>query len=201
VVWRWTAANNTVTTLVSAGLNGPRGVAVDGAGNVYIAEYYNHAIKELPRAFVDTAAKTEWAGIGSDVLPSVLSASQNLLAPFAPTSSQPWLTISGVANGVVSVDFTANNTGIARAAQITVLGKSITLNQTAATAPVMGGSVGLPDGSFQLHFPTGLFPALLETTAGNGGSKINAKEVIVFPDGLRMYLQRDIKTGAERFQK
>jgi hypothetical protein len=57
-----------------------------------------------------------------------------------------------VANGVVSFDFTANNTGIARAAQITALGKSIALNQAAATAPVMGGSVGLPDGSFQLNF-------------------------------------------------
>jgi hypothetical protein len=69
---------------VLRGCTGPWGVAVDGAGNVYIAEYYNHAIKELPRAFVDTAAKTEWAGIGSDVLPSVLPASQNLLASVRP---------------------------------------------------------------------------------------------------------------------
>ena len=35
-----------VTTLVSSGLNQPDGVAVDGAGNVYIADTYNNAIKE-----------------------------------------------------------------------------------------------------------------------------------------------------------
>jgi hypothetical protein len=149
---KWTAANQTVTTLVSSGLNTPYGVAVDNAGNVYIADSGNNAMKELPRAFVDPTAMTEGAGIGSDVLPSVLPASENLLAPFAPTSSQSWLTISGTANGVVSFDFTANNTGTARAAQLTVLGQSIIINQTAATPPVMGAPVRMPDGSFQLSF-------------------------------------------------
>jgi len=41
---KWTAANNTVTTLVPSGLNQPDSVAVDGAGNVYIASEGNHAI-------------------------------------------------------------------------------------------------------------------------------------------------------------
>ncbi len=35
-----------VTALVSSGLSYPGGVAVDGAGNVYIADSANHAIKE-----------------------------------------------------------------------------------------------------------------------------------------------------------
>ena len=35
-----------VTTLVSSGLNEPEGVAVDGAGNVYIADTGDNAIKE-----------------------------------------------------------------------------------------------------------------------------------------------------------
>jgi sugar lactone lactonase YvrE len=35
-----------VTTLVSSGLNNPYGVAVDGSGNVYTADYNNNAIKE-----------------------------------------------------------------------------------------------------------------------------------------------------------
>ena len=37
---------NPVTPMVSLGLNEPTGVAVDGAGNVYIADYGNNAIKE-----------------------------------------------------------------------------------------------------------------------------------------------------------
>ena len=34
----WNAATQPVAALVSAGLNGPRGVAVDSSGNVYIAD-------------------------------------------------------------------------------------------------------------------------------------------------------------------
>ena len=37
---------NYSTTIVSTGLNGPGGVAVDGAGNVYIADTTNNAIKK-----------------------------------------------------------------------------------------------------------------------------------------------------------
>src|ERR1700691_4648920 len=35
-----------MTTLVSAGLNAPHGVGVDGQGNVYIADAYNNAVEE-----------------------------------------------------------------------------------------------------------------------------------------------------------
>jgi DNA-binding beta-propeller fold protein YncE len=38
--------NNNVTTLVASGLSSPYGVAVDGAGNVYIADTSHNAIKE-----------------------------------------------------------------------------------------------------------------------------------------------------------
>ena len=111
---KWTAANNTVTTLVSSGLNMPQGVAVDGAGNVYIADTGNNAIKELPHAFVDPTAKLESAGRRQRCLAVVLPATANLLGPFAPTSDQPWLTITGITNGVVSFAFTANRCPTAR---------------------------------------------------------------------------------------
>ena len=42
----WNATTGQLTTLVSSGLNDPFGVAVDGAGNVYIADTGNNAIKE-----------------------------------------------------------------------------------------------------------------------------------------------------------
>ena len=89
----------------------------------------NNAIKELPRAFVDPTAKWEGPAAGSDVLPVVLPATANLLAPFAPTSDQPWLTITGVTNGVVSFAFDANTTGTNRTAHITLLGQPISITQ------------------------------------------------------------------------
>jgi sugar lactone lactonase YvrE len=49
-VEKWTASNNTVTTLVSSGLDYPTGVAVDGMGNVYIADSNNNAIKKWTAA-------------------------------------------------------------------------------------------------------------------------------------------------------
>jgi sugar lactone lactonase YvrE len=42
----WSASTQSVSTLVSSGLNFPTGVAVDGAGNVYFADSRNNAIKE-----------------------------------------------------------------------------------------------------------------------------------------------------------
>ena len=39
-------AADQVTTLVSSGLNSPAGVAVDGVGNVHIADTHDNAIKE-----------------------------------------------------------------------------------------------------------------------------------------------------------
>jgi hypothetical protein len=148
----WTAANNTVTTLVSSGLSGPVGVAVDGAGNVYIADTGNDAIKELPYAFVDPTPKLEGLDAGSDALPAVLPITENLLPPFAPVSDQPWLTITGVNNGVVSFSFTAN-TGPARTANITLLGQSIPITQgVIGTPPTLSGLQMLGNGVFQFAF-------------------------------------------------
>jgi DNA-binding beta-propeller fold protein YncE len=129
-VKEWTATNNTVTKLVS-GLNQPYGVAVDGAGNVYIADSGNNAIKERPRAFVNPTARAESAFAGGDVLPVVLPATQNLTGPFAPTSDSAWLTLSGVTNGVVSFNFTANTNASSRTGNITLLGQTIPVTQAA----------------------------------------------------------------------
>jgi DNA-binding beta-propeller fold protein YncE len=150
---KWTAANNTVTTLVSSGLGYSWGVAVDGAGNVYFSDNGNNTIDELPHAFVDPTARLEGAAAGIDVLPVVLPATESLLAPFAPTSDQPWLTISGINNGVVSFAFTANPGNSNRTAHVTLLGQSISITQTdTITPPTLINSVILGNGLFQFAF-------------------------------------------------
>ena len=146
----WLAASKTVTTLVSFALNQLYGVAVDGSGNVYIADSGNNAIKELPRAFVDTTAKTEPASSGSDSLPVVLPATASLTGPFLPASDSPWLTITGVTNGVVSFAFTANSSATNQTANITVMGMTVAVTQSAA--PLLTGITMLTNGAFQFGF-------------------------------------------------
>jgi sugar lactone lactonase YvrE len=150
-IMKWTAASSNVTTLVSSGLNGPNGVAADVAGNVYIADSNNNAVKELPYVFVDPTAKSESLAAGTDALPAVLPATENLRSPFAPSSDQPWLTISGVTNGVVSFSFTAN-TGSTRTAHITLLGQTIPVAQAGIMPPTLTGATMLGNGAFQFAF-------------------------------------------------
>jgi sugar lactone lactonase YvrE len=167
VVQEWTAANGIVTTLVAyPEVYAPYGVAVDGAGNVYIADFGHNAIEELPYAFVDPTPRLESLSAGNDALPPVLPATENLLPPFAPTSDQSWLTITGITNGVVSFSFTAD-TGPARTANITVLGQTIPITQgLIGTPPILIGAQMLGNGVLQFAFtnnPSGAFTVLSTT--------------------------------------
>jgi len=152
-ILEWAVTNSTLTSLVAAGLNSPAGVAVDGAGNLYIADTSNGVIEELPRAFVDPTPKGETASAGGDVLPVVLPPAVNLRAPFAPTSDQAWLTITGITNGVVGFAFTANTGSTPRTGHITLLGQPIAITQAALmTPPILFGPKLLGNGSFQFAF-------------------------------------------------
>jgi uncharacterized protein (TIGR03437 family) len=51
---------------VNAQLNGPSDVAVDGDGNIFIADYGNHAIRRLSGGVISTIAGTGAAGYGGD---------------------------------------------------------------------------------------------------------------------------------------
>jgi hypothetical protein len=139
---KWSVVNNTVAPLVATGLSYPYGVAVDGAGNIFVADTDNQAIKELPRVFVDSTPRIESPAAGSDALPAVLPATVNLLAPFAPTSDRSWLTISGIANGVVNFPFAANS-GPSRTAHITLLGETIPITQETIGTPTVVSHVQL----------------------------------------------------------
>jgi hypothetical protein len=89
-----------------------------------------------------------------------------LLPPFAPTSDQPWLTITGVTNGIVSFSFTANS-GSARTANISLLGQTIPITQgVIGTPPSLTGIQMLRNGVLQFDFtnnPSGSFTVLSTT--------------------------------------
>ena len=153
----WVAASQKLVTLVPNGVSNPTGVGVDDEQNVFVADFGNNAIKELPHAFVDPTARIEPATAGSDALPVVLPPGQNLLAQFAPTSSDPWLNIVNTAGGVVSFNFTANTNTSGRAASINLLGRSVFVVQEGIVLPpAISDATMLSSGVFQLSLSNGL---------------------------------------------
>lgn len=165
----WNAATKTFSTLLS-GVYGPIGTAVDANGNVYLLQNYvdccDGILSELPHAFVDPSPKLEGLAAGSDSLPPVLPATENLMPPFAPTSDESWLTITGVTDGVVSFSFTANS-GAARTANITLLGQTIPITQgTIGVPPLLTGIELLTNGLLRFSFTntlSGLFTVISST--------------------------------------
>jgi sugar lactone lactonase YvrE len=143
---KWTAATGNLTTLVPSGLSSPFGLAVDSTGNLFATDSTGNALLELPRAYVDPSARMESPVGGNDALPTVLPSAENLLAPFMPVSDQSWLQISSISNGVVGLSL-APNGGTSRAANITLLGQTVPVLQSApiytlGTTTLLEGSGG-----------------------------------------------------------
>ena len=159
------AATQQVTTLASTGLKYPAGVAVDGAGHVYIADTVNNAVKEIPYAFIGPSGLTEPASAGSDVLLPMLPSTTSLTGVFAPTSDQNWLTIGTIANGSLGFSFTANATASARVAHLTVLGQQITVTQSGA--PPVAQAQTITFGALA-NQPYGASPFTVSATASSG---------------------------------
>jgi len=158
----WAAADGSLTTLISS--ISPSGVAVDASGNVYFANHSANTVLALPYAFVDPTRKLEGTNAGADSLPTVLPFTENLLPPFAPTSDQSWLPITGITNGVVSFSFTATPSN--RVGHITLLGQTIPIVQAGLTPPNIASAQILSNGLLQFEFtngPGGSFTVLSST--------------------------------------
>src|SRR5581483_2869937 len=95
---------------VLSGLGSPQGVAVDGQRNIYFADAGSNTVEGFLHFLVDWTPKVEGLGAGVDSLPAVLPAPITTQHLAAPASNQPWLTITGVTNGVISFAFSAATT-------------------------------------------------------------------------------------------
>ena len=123
---KWSAGDRTAVQLfVPPNDGGVAGVAVNGTGDIYFTDPRFHYVYVLPNTFVDITARTENLASGTDSWPALLPVTANSTA----TSDQPWLTIDGISNGVLTVSFTADTNGVSRTANITLLGQKIPVTQ------------------------------------------------------------------------
>lgn len=186
-ILKWTASTQGIAQLAFPVY--ADGVAVDLNGNVFFTDRYYNRIEEAPRAFVNATSRTAPAAAGLDVLPVILPTTVNLKPPFLPTSNQSWLTFGTISNGVVNYAFTQNNTGASRAAQISVLGQSITVTQSFIPPPS-----GLTYTSNAPTYYVGL-PITANSPSSSGGAIISYSVSPALPAGLTLNTSTGVISG------
>jgi uncharacterized protein (DUF779 family) len=124
----------------NAQLNYPTGVAVDPAGNLYIADIYNNRIRVL------TPTDSSCTYSVSPTSFQAPASGGNLTVNIQTTAScswvvsgmPSWITVSGAFSGTGSATVTlvvAPNSGAAQSATVLVAGASVTVTQQPATSP------------------------------------------------------------------
>jgi uncharacterized protein (TIGR03437 family) len=122
----------------SAQLSGPSGVAVDSAGNVYIADYGNNRVRVLrpvgsscTYSVSPTTLQAPTSGGNS-----TFSIQTTASCSWAVSGLPSWIAVSGASSGAGSATVTlvvSPNSGAARSATIPIAGVSVTVTQLAAT--------------------------------------------------------------------
>ncbi len=131
---------------VAAGgrLNAPMGVAVDGQGNVYVADAGNNAVRKLVASeaacgYAVSPAAVEVLAAGGRV---TLNVSADAACEWAVSGLPEWITGSGAGAGAGEAALVvAANGGAARSAQIEVAGRGVTVRQASSVLEVSAGGV------------------------------------------------------------
>ncbi len=164
-VQEWSAANQQVVAL---GLVGGPGLAVDGSGNVYLASA--NRIVEQSNSFVGPATQSPALGATA---PAFVIPATSLSGVFSPTiqSNNPfphWVSIAGTYNQDISRSVIGLFIGVSwsyktQPATLSVLGRTIIVNQPASLLPVITLS---HQGSFVQGQQGAQYTITLSTPAG-----------------------------------
>ena len=134
-------------TATSAQLNFPKGVAVDGAGNVYIADTNDEKIRELTPA----GAISTIAGDGNTCASSTTSCGDGTSATSAQLSHPQGVAVDGAGNVYIADTIDKKIRELTPAGAIsTIAGDGTTCTTTTSCGD------GTPATSAQLNFPAGL---------------------------------------------
>jgi hypothetical protein len=99
VIKEWVRTSNAVSPLVSSGLNGPCGLAIDANGNLYIADTGDNVIKEWVRSS-NTIATLVSSGLNSPLGGAVDGSGDVYIADTFNSSVEEWISS---ANAVVAL--------------------------------------------------------------------------------------------------
>ena len=118
----------------SAQLNRPNGVAVDSAGNVYIADTGNQRIRVLTPVVISCTFSVTPSLLQPPVSAGNLTVTiqTDASCPWAVSGLPAWITVSGSPSGIGSATVTlivAANPGAARSASISVAGVPVSVTQ------------------------------------------------------------------------
>ncbi len=124
----------------SAQLYYPMGVAVDSAGNIYIADDYNSRIRILtPCAYSVGPTVLQAPASGGTLTVGIQTTAS---CPWTVSSLPGWITVSGAASGAGSATVTllvAPNSGATLSATVSIAGVSVTVTQPTAPLPTIKG--------------------------------------------------------------
>src|ERR1035437_4513209 len=118
----------------------PAGMAVDSAGNVYIADQGNNRIRILmptgpPCTYSVLPTTLQAASSGGSLAVNIQTTAS---CTWAVSSLPSWITVSGASSGAGAATVTlvvAPNSGAALSATILIAGVSVTITQAAAASP------------------------------------------------------------------
>ena len=176
------AATGVITTVAGDGAEGfwgdggpatiatlhlPRGLAVDGSGNLFIADTRNHRIRRVDAVsgvITTVSGNAEWGGFSGDGGPA---ASANLHSPIG-------LAIDGSGNLLVA---DAGNHRVRRIVGVVgaeyIPPKGETGELAAEAAPVAPVKIPVTDPPAEADAETPVTPGNINTVAGNGGTRFS----------------------------